>query len=128
MQKKLLVTKISILLFFTACGSSNNSTNTNSSLSVNNFKTKDYLIMGHNTAVAECNTNFINQNIQGAFFGDIFEYSRNIDKSSVIVLLKNGTIPCTDYGRVDDIAGNCDELDLAEGTEKTCIVGLNLVK
>ena len=86
------------------------------------------MVMGHNTAISECNADFVKQNIQGAFFGNLFEYPSDIDKNSVIVTLGKVRIPCTDYGRVDDIAGNCDEVDLEEQTGQTCVTGFNLVK
>ena len=126
-MKKILMVSTSILLF-TACGNSSKSSSSTNNLSKSDFKSKDYMIMGHNTAISECNTDFVKQIISGPFFANRFEYPSDIDKNSIIVLLGTRTIPCTDYGRVDDLEGTCVETDLDEQTGQTCVIGFNLIK
>jgi len=126
MKKTLLIT-LSILIF-TACGSSSKSSYssdkpTDKSI-ILKLKEKDFIVIAHNISLSRCKLSSTKDSIDGATFGNILEFTQNINKSTVIVSAEKTNVTCEKYDREDNEIG-CTIIDFEENTKKSCVAGFD---
>ena len=88
------------------------------------IKKRRFIVIVHNANVQLCTVGEVSENIEKNNFGDILEFEKHIDKSSLITSTKNSNFACSQYDREDEFV-DCITVDVEDFRGNSCVVGFN---